>query len=55
MSISNDNISEIVIGTITNYDVPNPIVVNLRDCIMSENADVALSGSYRFKLKKCDC
>lgn len=52
MSISSDNISEIVIGTLTNNDVTNPIVVNMRDCIMSEDADVALSANYRFQLKK---
>lgn len=52
MSISSDNISEIVTGRISNNDLIKPVVSNLRDCIMSMDTEVALSGNYRFKLKK---
>ena len=54
LSISSDNISEIVTGTIINNDVINPVVPNLGDYILSKDMDVTLSGNYRFTLKKCD-
>ena len=54
VSISSDNISEIVTGTITNNDVETPVVSDLGDCIMSIETDIALSGNYRFTLKKRD-
>lgn len=54
LSISSDNITEILIGTIINNDVVNPVVSNLGDYIMSKDMDVTLSGNYRFMLKKCD-
>ena len=46
--------TEILIGTIINNDVVNPVVSNLGDYIMSKDMDVTLSGNYRFTLKKCD-
>lgn len=52
MSISSDNISEIVTGRISNNDLIKTVVSNLRDCIMSADTAVALSGNYRFELKK---
>jgi len=52
ISISSDKESEIVTGRISNNDLIKTVVSNLRDCIMSMDTEVALSGNYRFKLKK---
>ena len=52
MSFSSDKVSEIVTERIPNNDLIKNVVSNLRDCIMSMDTEVALSGNYRFKLKK---
>ena len=52
ISISSDKVCEIVTGRISNNDLIKTVVSNLRDCIMSMDTEVALSGNYRFKLKK---
>lgn len=52
LSISNENISVIETGTITNTDAVNNVVSKLGDYLIGKGDEIALSGCFKFMLKK---